>query len=451
MGIKPIRHTGNMRLLCVWLCVTIVLPLAARQRVVTPRGQLDAIERRYADSLRSLAMSYRTWKYTGADTLSNPLYFPLFAPPVFYTSAIDSLLRPGRPDSHDGVISGRALDLNSKVNMWLAYAYLTHPQQTTGVASDEEDEAIYDSVAIGEADEIKADMNLSDVVPAKVMAEGVELDWASRGMKLRIWKPDFWTLKVTDFSLQFMQSYISSNWHKGGESSNTLQASLTAEANYNNKQRLTFDNKLEMKLGFQRSRGDDLHRFKTNSDQLRLTNKLGVRATTRWYYTFLLQSWTQFHPSYKSNDPKVYSDFMSPFESVFSIGMGYKLSLSKFNLSATLAPLACDFKYVDRLALSTSFGLKEGRHSKFEYGSNVTVNYTWNVFKNVSWTGRFYWYTDYSRTLMEWENTVNFTINRFLSAKAYLYPRFDDSVSPNADGSYFQFLEQLSLGLSVSF
>ena len=363
MGIKPIRHTGNMRLLCVWLCVTIVLPLAARQRVVTPRGQLDAIERRYADSLRSLAMSYRTWN---------------------------------------------------------------------------------DSVAIGEADEIKADMNLSDVVPAKVMAEGVELDWASRGMKLRIWKPDFWTLKVTDFSLQFMQSYISSNWHKGGESSNTLQASLTAEANYNNKQRLTFDNKLEMKLGFQRSRGDDLHRFKTNSDQLRLTNKLGVRATTRWYYTFLLQSWTQFHPSYKSNDPKVYSDFMSPFESVFSIGMEYKLSLSKFNLSATLAPLACDFKYVDRLALSTSFGLKEGRHSKFEYGSNVTVNYTWNVFKNVSWTGRFYWYTDYSRTLMEWENTVNFTINRFLSG-------FDDSVSPNADGSYFQFLEQLSLGLSVSF
>ena len=71
--------------------------------------------------------------------------------------------------------------------------------------------------------------------------------------------------------------------------------------------------------------------------------------------------------------------------------------------------------------------------------------------KNVSWTGRFYWYTDYSRTLMEWENTVNFTINRFLTAKAYLYPRFDDSVAPNADGSYFQFLEQLSLGLSVSF
>ncbi len=440
-----------MRTLCFFLCLSLTLPLAARKREVKPRPISETTERRYADSLRALSAACRVWNYEGADTLSNPYYFPLFCPPMFYGSAVDSILRLGQTVHHGGRESAKAMELRDRVNRWLVYTYVVFPQRVSGVSAGDSLSETADTLSVDETDEVRPDMNLADVVPIQVVTGESDWDWGMLRLKMHVRRPDFWTLKVSNFSLQFMQSYISSNWHKGGESSNSMQASLTVNANYDNKQRLSFENKLEMKLGFQNARGDDLHKFKTNSDQLRLTNKLGLRATERWYYTFLLQSWTQFYPSYKSNDPKVYSDFMSPFESVFSVGMEYKLSFQRFNLSATLAPLACDFKYVDRLALSTSFGLREGKHTKFEYGSNVTVNYTWNVVKNVSWTGRFYWYTDYSRTLFEWENTINFTINRFLSAKAYLYPRYDDSTAPNANGSYFQFLEQLSLGLNVSF
>ena len=58
-------------------------------------------------------------------------------------------------------------------------------------------------------------------------------------------KPNFWTFKG-DYAVQFLQNYISGNWHKGGESNYSALASATMEANYNNKQKVKWDNKLEM-------------------------------------------------------------------------------------------------------------------------------------------------------------------------------------------------------------
>ena len=139
-----------------------------------------------------------------------------------------------------------------------------------------------------------------------------------------------------------MQYYVTENWYKGGEDHNSLLASLNAEANYDNKDKVTFSNKLEMRLGFQSSQSDTQHEYKTNADQIRLTNKLGLQAAKRWYYTAMLQSWTQFYPGYHANDPQVYSDFMSPFESVLSFGMDYKYKQGAFEVSATLSPMAAD-------------------------------------------------------------------------------------------------------------
>ena len=95
-------------------------------------------------------------------------------------------------------------------------------------------------------------------------------------------KPNFWTFKG-DYAVQFLQNYISGNWHKGGESNYSALASATMEANYNNKQKVKWDNKLEMKVGFMTSRSDSLHEFKTSEDLIRLTSKLGLQATKHWY------------------------------------------------------------------------------------------------------------------------------------------------------------------------
>lgn len=265
-------------------------------------------------------------------------------------------------------------------------------------------------------------------------------------------KPCFWKFKA-NVAMQFTQNYVSDNWYKGGESNYVMLASTVLEANYNNQQRLTFDNRLEMKLGFQTVAHDDEHNFRTSSDQLRLTNKLGLRAVKHWYYTVMLQSWTQFCRGYKANDPKIYSDFMSPFESLLTVGMDYKIASrnNAFQLNATLSPLAVDLKYVNRPSLVTAFGVNPGHHSAWSWGSNITVNYSWQIAKPIRWNGRFYWFTNYEKTQLEWENTFDFAITSHLSTRLFLYPRFDDSVQRKEGKSYFQFYELLSLGFNYNF
>ncbi len=78
------------------------------------------------------------------------------------------------------------------------------------------------------------------------------------------------------------------------------------------------------------------------------------------------------------------------------------------------------------------------------------------MWDNISWTSRIYWFSNFKQTIIECENTLNFSINRFLSTKLFLYPRFDDSslkykAGEEHDGSYWMFKEWLSLGLNYDF
>ena len=165
----------------------------------------------------------------------------------------------------------------------------------------------------------------------------------------------------------------------------------------------------------------------------------------------MLQSWTQFYPGYHANDAQVYSDFMSPFESVLSFGMDYKYKQGAFEVSATLSPMAADFKYVDRLALAGRNGIDAGKHSHWNLGSTVTVNTRWELMKGLLWTSRFYAFTSYSRVQAEWENTIALKVNKYLSTKIFLYPRFDDGVKRKPGQSFLQFNEYLSVGLDLGF
>jgi len=67
--------------------------------------------------------------------------------------------------------------------------------------------------------------------------------------ELLVVRPNFWTHKGNGY-VQFTQHYISDNWYKGGESTNALLSGLVLEANFDDRQRIEFENKLEIKLGF---------------------------------------------------------------------------------------------------------------------------------------------------------------------------------------------------------
>ena len=409
-----------------------------------------AFSHKYSAKLDSLISHYASWKYEAADTLSNPYYALLFSPVTLSSSCLERTIGSSREaDSLKNTTLASTRHVSEVIRMTDSVLTSTYALTPWLIHNEEEQHGTLPA-DIHDRPATKPEVNLTDTYAKQPLAEQGNFFSPEDDIPLIVRRPNFWTIK-TNFSLQFTQNYISDNWYKGGESHNALLATTTIEANFNNQSKVTFDNKLEMKLGFQTSHDDKEHKYKTNSDLLRLTNKLGLRALKHWYYTLMLQSWTQFYKGYKANDKKVYSDFMSPFESLLSIGMDYQYSKNKFNISATISPLALKLKYVGRPSLETTFGLTEGHHTKWERGSNITINYKWTIAKPISWQGRIYYFTDYSKSQIEWENTFNLTINKYLSTRLFLYPRFDDSRTRKEGESYFQFNELLSLGLNVSF
>jgi hypothetical protein len=61
------------------------------------------------------------------------------------------------------------------------------------------------------------------------------------------------------------------------------------------------------------------------------------------------------------------------------------------------------------------------------------------------------YFTTYETVIASWENTFNFQVSRYLSAKIFLHARFDDGVKLSEDNdSYFQFKEMLTFGLSYT-
>ena len=387
-----------------------------------------ALLRKQLDSVQQVNLLLRKESSDGR-------YYRLFAPTTFYHS--------GAQKAFSFVPKGGD-DVTNAVDAALLSLYMRRPDlvknnetnlMNAGLLRNDVNEEVKPHVELAEKVASVPEVP-EEVVPVAVVVE----------------KPNFWKFKF-DGSMQFLQNYVSDNWHKGGESNYSAVASTVFELNYNDQERVLFDNKLEMKLGFQTSRSDTVHKFKPNNDLLRYTGKLGLQAHKKWYYTLQLLAYTQFTRGLKANDKNVYSDFMSPFDLNVGIGMEYKVEALNKRLTGTLnfLPMAYNFRYVDRLALATKYGLDEGKHTLHDFGSQLTVDLTWKMAEQISWKTRLYGFTSYKRGLIEWENLITLKVSKYISANLFLYPRFDDSGSRDDDMGYFQFQEYSSLGLSYTF
>lgn len=371
----------------------------------------------------------------GVDNGDDGRFYRLFVPATFYHSVVNGRFAIGERQSDPAAAA---------VDSVLMRLYMEHPEL---VACSEDRLKAAGSIRSDVGRPMRPQMEIVDkidIVPddePEVVPVGVMIQ-----------KPKFWAYSGDGY-LQFLQNYVSGNWYKGGESNYSMVGSVTLNANYNNLSRLKWENKLELKLGFQTSRGDTLHKFKTNNDLIRYTGKLGLQASKRWYYTLQLLAYTQFTQGLKSNDSKVYSDFMSPFNLNLGIGMDYTVEALGKRLKGTvnLAPLSFNFRYVDRKSLASSYSIIGDHHTLEDFGSQITSDLTWTISDQLKWKTRFYFYTTYKRTEVEWENTISLSISRYISANIFLYPRFDDSDERDDKLGYWQFKEYSSLGFSYSF
>lgn len=433
----------NLRSLLIF-CLVL---LAARVDAAKPRrtgihyknsADTTCLFRSYADSLRLFRAAQDTAMATTQAEGGHPgRLYRLFVPVTFYHSAARDMFR-------DSSAADTLAPYIPEVNRVLMSVYLNSPWLVRST------DRLLDK-ALEVREEIGAPINNKVDLVEKVPFQPEEDDFMPYDVVVK--KPYFWTFGG-DYYLQFLQNYVSTNWYKGGESNYSMVASATLTADYNNKQKLKFSNKLEMKLGFQTSKGDTLHNMKTSEDLFRYTGKLGLQATKKWYYTLQVLAYTQFMRGYKSNDHFVYSDIMSPFNVNVSLGMDYNVSWFEKKLTGNMqmAPLAYNFRYVGRLNLATNYGLDEGRHTMNDFGSEFTVDLTWKFSDMIRWKTRLYGYTTYKRAELEWENTFTFQFNRYISSNIFVYPRFDDGASTrDKNHGYWQFKEYASIGFSYNF
>ena len=364
-------------------------------------------------------------------------YYRLFAPVTFYHNVADKALALNSDAAGRDAVA-------DEVDATLLNVYLNRPDlvsatetelRETGSIRDDVDQPIENQVV------------LVDRVEAPVIDEPEDAPDS-----VVVQKPKFWTYKGDGF-LQFMQNYVTDNWYKGGESNYSMVGSIVLEANYDNKNKWKWDNKLEAKLGFLRSPSDSVHKFKANEDLIRLTSKLGLEAAKNWYYTLQFLAYTQFTRGLKANDPFVYSDFCSPLNLNLALGMDYKVNKMNERLTGTIniSPFAINYRYVDRLELGPSFGLEPGKHSLLDFGSQLTADLEWKMNENVTWKTRFYAFTSYKRFELEWENTFELRVSKYITANLFLFPRFDDSGVRDDDHGYWQFKEYSSIGFAYKF
>ncbi|MDP4277739.1 MAG: DUF3078 domain-containing protein, partial [Bacteroidota bacterium] len=212
--------------------------------------------------------------------------------------------------------------------------------------------------------------------------------------------------------LQFSETFISPNWSKGGESNTAGLATLYLEANYNDLNNVQFDNNIEVKVGLNTVSTDSLRNLNVSTDQVRATSKLGIKMHNNWYYSLSAEFQTQLLNNYKKNTMSLQSSLLSPAKLYVSLGMDFKQSKNKYNLSVQLSPASYKLNYLyDNVNLSpSSYGIDAGHHFGSEIGSKVSSVLNWKVSDQINLKSNYYYFTDYASVDTEWENTVDFDL-----------------------------------------
>lgn len=414
-------------MICLGAVAQVSHPVSVRS---DERPSMDKIQA-YVDSLNALKDSVFTSKKLKIrrEQRLRRNDMRLFLPLTYYGNVAEKLFTRDRNDN--------------PILSELMHLYLTRPDLVRGT-----DRMVQQQQT--KLDDINAPIHHDPILVEKVPETPVEPTTVP--VEVMVKRPNFWTFNG-DYALQFLQNYVSGNWYRGGESNYSALASLVMQANYNNKQKLKWENRLELKYGLQSSRSDSLHSFKSTEDLIRLTSKLGLQATKRWYYTVQFIGNTQFSRSYRSNDPKVYSAFVAPLNINLSIGMDYSVDWMNHRLKGNfhLAPLAYNMKYTRMLELTRRLGMEDGRHFLHDFGSEFTVDLEWKMMESLTWKTRLYGYSTYKRTELEWENTFTFRFNRYISSQVFIYPRFDDGVRRDDHYAFWQLKEFASIGFQYSF
>ena len=396
-----------------------------------------------------LALALQAQRYSVVDQknieLTNdydvsPYYYQMFFPSTYYSNVTRNVF---------------SLDSTAQtpMNLHLLRIYANRPSLVKYYDEQFKNEALLEaskSASEKPNDDIKKEINNAITSSSKDRIDKDDFD-----IGLQVVKPNFWKT-AGNFSLKFTQNYFSENWYQGGNNSGTMLATLNLSAIYNDTKKITWENKLDIRLGFTTTPSDTCHTFLANTDKIQFNTKLGIKAVKQWDYTISGEAKTQMMPGYRSNNRLLFSDFLSPLDVSLSIGMDFKPKLKNGNtLSLALLPLSYKMRFInshdENIHKVNKF---ENRRLKQDYGSRLEFNCKFTLVKNLTWKCRSYCFTSYKYVEAELENVFTFEFSKYISTDLYALWRFDDNrpIKYYDDNlGYFQFKEYITLGLKYNF
>ncbi len=265
-------------------------------------------------------------------------------------------------------------------------------------------------------------------------------------------------IRTFSANLQFSQAYVSPNWYQGGNNNLNALANIYYNVKLNEAYHpnLLFDTTAQYKLGMNNAPDDSINAYNISEDVLQLNTTFGIRAVKRWYYSFTGQFKTQLLNSYTSNTRDLKSAFLSPGELTAGVGMtyAYENAPKTIKFDASIAPVSYHLMTCINHRIDPGlYGIDEGRTSVSKFGSTVELKLGWRLSYNIMFTSRLFAFTDYDSFYADWENTLAFEINKFLTTQIYAHLRYDTQTPRVEDTNWkkLQVKEIFSIGFAYKF
>lgn len=263
-------------------------------------------------------------------------------------------------------------------------------------------------------------------------------------------------LHTVNAALQFSQAFVSPNWYQGGNNYLALLFNFNWNVQLNQvyHPNILFQSDLTYKMALSSNPSGYMHKYTIAEDNFQYNLNAGYKAAKNWYYSFNLQFKTQLLNNYEQDSDTRTAAFLSPGDLNLGLGMAYsrKNKLNTFQYTLTISPLSYNLKTcisnkVDHL----TYSIPVDKKSKSEIGSNLEFNMDWKITPNISYKTRVFMFTDYKYYLADWQNTLSFEINKFLSTQIFVHLRYDGSTESDSKWKKFMLREILSFGLSYTF
>lgn len=247
-----------------------------------------------------------------------------------------------------------------------------------------------------------------------------------------------------DFGLNINQLALS-NWAAGGESSSTGKAFADFTLTSNKKR---YESKITGKFAFGISRFSD-KRIEKSDDKIDISYSYSRRNTSWANFSLVSTFNTQYANGYTyPNDSVRISSFFAP--AYLTVSAGYTFKTKKNVFQAYVSPFAGKVTFVmaQELADQGKYGVIPGYYdadSIFIHGENIApalganiiLNFKQNIGKNITYStllNVFYNYFEHRndgrvKIDMNWENTIDFIINKNISAVFFIHLKYDHNTT----------------------